>query len=203
MKQLERIDQGVGNASLLPKRLNLGCGYDRRDGWLNVDCFEECSPDLVIDLERFPWQLPSNHFDHVLLKHVLEHLGSDFDILASVLRELYRVTRADALVEIYVPHHRHDNFWSDPTHVRAFTPLTFQMLSRKECDDWVRRKVGNTLLAHRIGVDFDIVNIAYMYDPKWLKKQKDGELTMSELREIAQTHWGVIRELRVNLKVVK
>lgn len=75
------------------------------------------------------------------------------------------------------------------------------MLSRKQCDNWVRRKVGNTLFAHRIGVNLEITGITQVYEPVWQKKQKDEELTINELREIAQTHWGVIRELRVNLKV--
>ena len=188
---------------VFPNRLNLGCGYDYREDWLNVDCFKECSPDLLQDLEEFPWSLPSAHFDHILLKHVLEHLGKDLNVFSEVMRELYRITAKDGVVEIHVPHFRHDNFWSDPTHVRAFTPLTFRMLSKQQCDEWVSRKVGNTLLAHLMGVDFEIVSIAQVYEPAWLKKHKDGLLTIEELRDLAQTHWGVIRELKVSLRAVK
>ena len=56
-------------------KLNLGCGFDKREGWLNVDNFPECEPDQLLDLEATPWDLPSEAFDHILLKHVLEHVG--------------------------------------------------------------------------------------------------------------------------------
>ena len=57
-------------------KLNLGCGFDKRDGWLNVDNFPECEPDQRLDIEQTPWDLPSNAFEHVLVKHVLEHVGA-------------------------------------------------------------------------------------------------------------------------------
>lgn len=56
-------------------RLNPGCGYDRREGYLNVDRRGACEPDLVLDLEALPW--PADSADEILLKHTLEHLGRD------------------------------------------------------------------------------------------------------------------------------
>jgi hypothetical protein len=52
-------------------KLNLGCGFDKREGWLNVDSFAACEPDKLLDLESTPWDLPTDGFTHVLLKHVL------------------------------------------------------------------------------------------------------------------------------------
>jgi hypothetical protein len=36
-------------------KLNLGCGYTRMDGYVNVDVSAACNPDLVADLEEVPW----------------------------------------------------------------------------------------------------------------------------------------------------
>jgi hypothetical protein len=187
----------------LPKSVNLGCGYDHREGWLNVDSFDACKPDLLDDLETFPWELPSHHFEHVLLKHVLEHLGAEFAVFQGVMREIHRIAAPGGLIEIHVPHHRHDNFWSDPTHVRAFTPLTFQMMSKKHCDDWIARGVGNTMLAQLMDVDFEVEQIVQVYDPAWYRRHTEGLLSMDQLREAALTHWGVVRELQVRLRAVK
>ena len=56
-------------------RLNLGCGMNRLDGYVNVDRYGE--PDLRHDLEVVPWPWPDDSVSEVLLKHVLEHLGRD------------------------------------------------------------------------------------------------------------------------------
>ena len=60
------------------RKLNLGCGFDKREGFVNADNFPECSPDVRFDIERTPWPLEDDGFDHILMKHVLEHVGLTF-----------------------------------------------------------------------------------------------------------------------------
>ena len=184
-------------------KLNLGCGFDKREGWLNVDNFPECEPDQRLDIEQTPWDLPSDAFEHVLMKHVLEHVGADFKVFAAVMRELHRVTRADGIVEIHVPHVRHDTFWSDPTHVRAFTPLTFQMMSKRQNRAWMEARANYTMLAFVMDVDFEVEGIVQVYDPYWWSQVERGELTREALRQIANERWNVVRELQVRLRAVK
>jgi predicted SAM-dependent methyltransferase len=52
-------------------RLNLGCGVNRKPGYVNVDREAAASPDLVVDLERFPWPWPTDSIDEVAMEHVL------------------------------------------------------------------------------------------------------------------------------------
>lgn len=183
--------------------LNLGCGFDKREGWLNVDNFPECEPDRFLDIETTPWDLPSDGFDHILMKHVLEHVGADFDTFAAVLRELWRIAAPGGLVEIHVPHVRHDTFWSDPTHVRAFTPLTFEMLSKKRNEAWIAARANYTMLALVIGVDFEVESVSQTYDPRWWQRHAAGEITRDQLRQAADSQWNVVRELQVKLRAVK
>jgi hypothetical protein len=55
------------------RKLNFGCGYDKREGYLNIDMDPACSPDLLIQDNDFSL-VPKNHFDEVLAWDVLEHI---------------------------------------------------------------------------------------------------------------------------------
>ena len=184
-------------------KLNLGCGFDKREGWLNVDNFPECAPDRMLDIESVPWNLPTDGFDHVLMKHVLEHVGADFAVFAGVMRELHRVTAPDGIVEIHVPHVRHDTFWSDPTHVRAFTPLTFRMMSKRQNREWIAARANYTMLALVMDVDFEVESVVQSYDRAWWQKVERGELSREALRAEADRSWNVVRELQVRLRAIK
>jgi SAM-dependent methyltransferase len=184
-------------------KLNLGCGFDKREGWLNVDGFATCEPDKLMDIEATPWDLETSAFDHILMKHVLEHVGAQFSVFAAVMAELYRVAAPGGLLEIHVPHVRHDTFWSDPTHVRAFTPLTFQMMSKRLNRLWMEQGANYTMLAYVMDVDFEVEIVAQYYDPPWQAKLDAGEITVETLRETAHERWNVARELQVHLRAVK
>lgn len=57
----------------LPRRLNIGCGFDKRPGFVNVDMDPACQPDVLIkngDLSI----IPQYYFDEVVAKDVLEHI---------------------------------------------------------------------------------------------------------------------------------
>ena len=36
-------------------KLNLGCGHDHKEGYVNVDVSDLGNPDMVVDLEVTPW----------------------------------------------------------------------------------------------------------------------------------------------------
>mgnify|MGYP003394408000 FL=1 len=168
------------------RKLNLGCGFDKRDGFVNADNFAECAPDIHIDIEQTPWPLADSSFDYILMKHVLEHVGADFSTFDRVMRELYRVIAPGGIIEIHVPHFRHDTWWSDPTHVRAFTPLTFRMMSKKQNDEWIAKRANYTMLAHLMQVDFEIEQAVQVYDPLWSRKvqpRKNRQLQLLHCRK--------------------
>ena len=185
------------------KKLNLGCGFDYRNGYVNADNFEECKPDVLMNIEDTPWNFSDNEFDYVLLKHVLEHVGQSYLKFKSIMQELYRATKNNGLIEIHIPYFKHDTYWSDPTHVRAFTLLTFQMMSKAQNDDWIKKKANYSMIAYDMGVNFEVAHAAQVYDNSWIQKELNGEVSREKLREIAAVQWNVVRELQVKLKVIK
>ena len=55
------------------EKINFGCGYDKREGYLNVDSDPACDPDFLIPIGDLSL-LPKHHFKEVLAKDVLEHI---------------------------------------------------------------------------------------------------------------------------------
>ena len=185
------------------RKLNLGCGYDKREGFVNADNFPDCQPDVNLNIEQTPWQLENDSFDYVLMKHVLEHVGADFKTFKNVMSELYRITAHDGVIEIQVPHYKHETYWSDPTHVRAFTPLTFKMMSKRQNDLWIKSRANYTMLAYVLNVNFEVIQASYIYDRIWYEKVARGEITKDQLREMGNNQWGVIKELHIQIKAIK
>jgi len=185
------------------RKLNLGCGFDKRQGWTNADSFAACEPDILLDIEQAEWPFEDDRFDHVLLKHVLEHVGKEFDVFARIMRNLHRILARGGILEIHVPHYRHETYWSDPTHVRPFTYLTFQMMSKRQNDEWIAQRANYTMLAYLIGVDFEIRSAVQVYDPSYVTALNEGRISKEEVRRRAETDWGVVRELKFELAAVK
>ena len=105
----------------MARRLNLGCGNEVLDGFVNVDIHGRPGIDVVHDLTKFPWPLPDNHFDEVRFQNVLEHLPDTI----RTIEEMWRVCAPNAAVDIRVPYWNSRWAWMDPQHVRPFHECTF------------------------------------------------------------------------------
>lgn len=82
------------------KKLNLGCGEDKKEGYVNLDFHAHVKPNVVHDLNRFPYPFPDNEFDHIEAFHILEHLDRPF----AVMTELHRILKPGGMLHIKVPH---------------------------------------------------------------------------------------------------
>jgi len=72
-------------------RLNLGCGDDIRDGYVNID-FRQTHPAIsVMDLSIFPWPIETGCVDEILMLDFLEHFP--YSQTRSILLECHRVLR--------------------------------------------------------------------------------------------------------------
>jgi SAM-dependent methyltransferase len=83
-----------------PLKLNLGCGFDIRPGYLNIDLNEFHSPDLTSDIVRLD-NLPSDIYEEILAQDCLEHLKRSNVKLA--LKEWFRLLRKGGILKIRVP----------------------------------------------------------------------------------------------------
>lgn len=110
-------------------KLNIGCGRNVIEGWMNVDIVPLPGVDVVYDLERPKLErLPLNDdsVEEFLLSHVIEHVRNSLGLM----EELHRVAKPDARMVIRVPHGASDDAHEDPTHVRCYFPGSFGYFSQ-------------------------------------------------------------------------
>lgn len=98
-------------------RLNLGCGDQYLEGYLNCDMLSTIKTDKNFDLRQFPYPFEDSYADEILLDNVLEHLPD----IVPTMQELHRILKPGGRVIILVPYGKADRAIQDPTHVHFFT----------------------------------------------------------------------------------
>lgn len=82
------------------KKLNLGCGSDYKEGWVNVDSDRGIRADLFWDLrKRFPFK--DGEFDSILAQDVLEHFTKEE--AKFFLKECRRVLKTGGEIKLRTP----------------------------------------------------------------------------------------------------
>lgn len=179
-------------------KLNIGSGYKRYPEFLNVDHDPLVKPDILADLENLKLDIPDSSVDYIIAHHVLEHIGLGF---FDLMKELYRVCKDDAILDIKVPHHRSDVYYMDPTHVRPIT-VDIMMLFSKEYNKWhIDNFESSSGFGLKLDVDFELVDFKLTPHPKW--KERFETMTNEEIDEIAANYNNVFIETSIIMKVRK
>lgn len=161
--------------------MNLGCGIGKREGFINVDKCAEVNPDVLWDLNNFPYPFEDNSFNEITAYSILEHI----DNTIKVMEEIHRIAKPGTLIEITVPYWDGYGFASDPTHKSMFTEHTFTFFTGKADYSFITT------------AKFEIVEMTLQYHPrlKYIPKFIKKRLRFL-LKEI-------VIGLRVTLKVIK
>ena len=184
-------------------KLNLGSGSKILEGYTNVDKYEYYKPDIVHDLEKFPYPFKDNSIDEILLSHVLEHIGHSSDVFLKIVKEFYRICKNNSLIKIIVPHPRHDEFISDPTHVRPITILGLQLFDKDLNLKWEKQKGANTPLALINDVNFKVKNVKYNLDSNYVKKFEKNNIDKIQVDKDVRELNNVVKEIVIDWQVVK
>ena len=130
------------------KKLNLGCGGNYKEGWVNLDVID-VKKDIKHDLNKLPYPFKDNTFDEVLMRMILEHLDNPL----IKLKEIIRICKKGAKLTIIVPHAFSYANVTDLQHKTNFTENSF----------------GDALLMEYELKNLKLVNKEFMYNNKWKK----------------------------------
>jgi len=82
-------------------KLNLGCGEDIKNGYVNVD-FRKTHPSVTqVDLSKFPWPFETESADEILMLDFLEHFP--YRQTSVLLIECHRILKNGGDIVIQVP----------------------------------------------------------------------------------------------------
>tara|TARA_Y100001968_G_C19373783_1_gene726483 strand:+ start:287 stop:847 length:561 start_codon:yes stop_codon:yes gene_type:complete len=182
-------------------KLNLGCGEKRLPNYINVDKFG--SPDVKHDLELFPWPWETNSVSEIALIHVLEHLGKDVETYFGIFKEMYRICKNKAKIQIIVPHFRHENFYDDPTHVRVITPLGLQLFSKKANKMWKDQGASNSPIGLYLDIDFELKQAIMRPSEDWFRLHPEKNVDVKLLLQESKIYNNLIKQYDMLLEVIK
>lgn len=106
------------------KKLNLGCGEHKKEGYINLDWSTLNNPDVIHDLNVVPYPFEDNSIDVVEAFHVLEHLDKPF----TIMREMHRILKPNGILHVKVPHFSRG--FTHAEHAHGFD-VTFPLYFRK------------------------------------------------------------------------
>lgn len=179
-------------------KINIGGGYKRYEGFKNLDMDPLSNPDYIVNLEldRLPFE--DSTVTEIKAYHILEHIGDGFFHL---MQELYRVSENGAILDIRVPHHRHEIFYGDASHVRPITVEMLRQFSKKYNNYHIEQFNSSSGFGLRLGVDFEIVEFYFKPDDIWAERFK--AMSQEEIEEVSRNFNNVYGETFIKLVVVK
>jgi hypothetical protein len=198
---LEHIEMPNEDKEL--KRLNLGSGLKKLDGYLNVDVNDSGNPDMIYNLNQTPWPWKDDEFGHIVAKDILEHLGNDGDHFKEIIKEMYRISEGGAVWEVQVPHWRCDVALDDITHRRLLTMGSFMLFNQRTLLERLRNGHSDSITAFEEGIDLEICDVQFEYLPHWGDRLKKGEISEEELNYALNTFNNVALSMKLLIQVNK
>lgn len=110
----KRKEKAAPLAPAEPLKLDLGCGPNKRAGFLGVDAIDFVGVDEVVDLRKAPWPWADGSVGEAHASHFVEHLTAAERI--TFCNELYRVLVPGGTCQIIVPHWNSCRAYGDLTH---------------------------------------------------------------------------------------
>jgi hypothetical protein len=105
-------------------RLDIGCGYTPQKGFVTLDKSPDVKPDIVHDLEVFPYPLPDGCCLMIVGSHIIEHIKPWLTL--DFINELWRIMKVGGQLAMSTPWAGSTGYYQDPTHCNPCNAATFQ-----------------------------------------------------------------------------
>ncbi len=111
----------------MEKILDIGCGKNKIPGALGLDIDQSANPEILHDLNIYPYPIKDNEFDKIYAKHVIEHVLDP----VKFIQECYRILKPGGTIFIETPHFSSRVAYSEVDHKRFFSYFMFSGLLAK------------------------------------------------------------------------
>ena len=144
--------------------LNLGCGREIKEGYINVDKFKHNGVDVVWDLNVLPLPFKDNSIDEVLCSHILEHLVNPYPLVL----DIYRILKPNGLFHCLLPTNNYGIVHLRGNHTSNYFASVTSDTKEASLDTkslFIERSVhGNRNSVRRIISQFLLVFRSFLYD---------------------------------------
>jgi len=145
--------------------LNLGCGYRKKSGFINLDNRSECQPDICCDI-TYGLPFSDSSIETVFAVDFLEHIPIGKTVY--VIEEIWRVLIPNGVFYSETPSTDGRGAFQDPTHVSFWNLNSWMYFMNKQYRDLY-------------GITAEFKGLVY---DKWTDKQNRIIHTIGELNAI-------------------
>jgi hypothetical protein len=185
-------------------KINLGCGLNKKDGFINVDLIENA--DIQQDMYDYLVTLQNNSVDEIYSYHSLEHLTKEQFL--KVFNEILRVSKHGAKISIGVPYYSQSVNITNPYHHMFFNEHTFRFFCREKNDRYNVLKKSSWIRDYSFGM-WNSANEGQLFGYVLIKKIK--YIYTSEFadksdieKEYARLHLNnIVLEINIEMEVEK
>jgi SAM-dependent methyltransferase len=148
-----------------PLILNIGCGFRKHEDAVNIDGFAACEPDVLWDLNDFPYPWGDNTVDQIYAYHVFEHIADWW----GAFRECARILKPRGELEMRVPDISSDSAIAYRDHLHQINLFSFDGVANRSggrgMNSWAaEQEVVPMVLSRYARVPF----AQYNWIPIWL-----------------------------------
>lgn len=149
-------------------KINIGCGNKKREGFIGIDLYQCSAVNIISDISKYI-PIKNNSVEEIYASHVIEHI---FDI-ASLMKEIHRVCKNNAVVTIITPHFSSIDSWRDPTHVHHLTFYSMKHFEKQDTSHYTGGGfvVEDTKLSFGGGFFGLVGRLIFKISPKYYEKK--------------------------------
>jgi ubiquinone/menaquinone biosynthesis C-methylase UbiE len=123
-------------------KIQFGAGKRKLKGFVNVDVDNRFNPEILWDMNKFPYPFKNNSAEKIICEMTLEHINEP----TRAIDEFHRIINKQGYIYILVPHFSHhgshlaewhisvfntDYFWARKTGIESPDELNWNPLEKK------------------------------------------------------------------------
>jgi len=110
----------INNSKKYCDQLDICCGFKKQHNYIGVDIDINSQADIIADLNKI-WPFKDNTFNKIRAYDAIEHLINPIHIM----NEIWRISKYNAEIDIFVPSTDGRGAFQDPTHVSYWNLNSF------------------------------------------------------------------------------